>query len=796
MSGQPYVYASDPEKYRAEYMRNLQERIDLDDQVLQAVKGYVSNGTLPGISQMPDNRTTAEKLLDVEKLKQMLVNDLRPVMETKTAQAFVQGLIQSPLNIDNKLVIFMTQRAPEIVSQLSKLYRVGIKGDQNDIATFVDFVNNMYNDKNKATTSVKGVLDRGIGSTGGVVGKEDLDSIRTMLLNMSAEIDRYAQTIIGGPPQNQFNDLILSVIERMSYISDHLPTSQQLKQYYIDMNSQTPGAVFNPQDAQMVFDIMNFISEEMPNKNTLNTLITDMNKQVQQFFNFTIRKEAKEVNMYQPKQPNQKSPLEIGNFINRTLLQYAINIDSIIPDMNSIQRALGGTHFPQPQPLPQQYDNGEDEEQSDLGGPPQQGERGIVKIQQPTRMSGRQYGMPDEEGRYGIPEDEGSTLDLRSQSSLGGTQPSLGDYPEEGSEIDPFATQPIRRPITIPQARRGPESVSTLSTDSYAPRSQGSTPSSDASEPLSSISYLRGPGLKSVSSSDSSSRSSGPLSTISSLDLGARKQQKPDKLTLVKGGDDETATNNRIRAYVNQIIDGIGTMDPEDMGGWSEVQIQGSLRAIRDYENSTGLHFFLGRDIKDVLRELGLNDRITGHGLKKRRGRPKGSGFKQNIEQHIDTQKGIQPDFRFSKFGKYLIRNDHLLDNTVSIRNGKGLNIAGLPSTKSNPKVITIIKKIIGGTLPTFDEMNRLTEDEKAYLHNISKKSNILEKLNIPTPSKDKEEKDLHEFEVLKGEIMAGNDNKDMVRKFKGLILKFSKAGTLPKQQVNEILQDLLDLGF
>ena len=144
MSGQPYRYASDPEKYRAEYMRNLQESSDMNDIVLQAVKGYVSNGTLPGISQMPDTRTTAEKLLDVEKLKQTLVNDLKPVMETQTAQAFIQGLIQSPLNIDNKLVIFMAQRAPEIVSQLSKLYRIGIKGDQNDISTFVDFVNNMY----------------------------------------------------------------------------------------------------------------------------------------------------------------------------------------------------------------------------------------------------------------------------------------------------------------------------------------------------------------------------------------------------------------------------------------------------------------------------------------------------------------------------------------------------------------------------------------------------------------------------------------------------------------------------
>ena len=136
------------------------------------------------------------------------------------------------------------------------------------------------------------------------------------------------------------------------------------------------------------------------------------------------------------------------------------------------------------------------------------------------------------------------------------------------------------------------------------------------------------------------------------------------------------------------------------------------------------------------------------------------------------------------------------MDNTVSIRTGKGMNITGLPSTKINPRIVSIIRKIIGGALPSFDEMSKLTEPEKEYLHKISKKSNILEKVNIPTPSKDKEEKDFNEFEILRGEIMAGNDNKDMVRKFKGFLLKFSKTGQLPKQQVNEILQDMLDMNL
>ena len=54
----------------------------------------------------------------------------------------------------------------------------------------------------------------------------------------------------------------------------------------------------------------------------------------------------------------------------------------------------------------------------------------------------------------------------------------------------------------------------------------------------------------------------------------------------------------------------------------------------------------------------------------------------------------------------------------------------------------------------------------------------------------------IDQFEVLKGEIMAGNDNKDLVKKFKIMILKLSNSQMLPKAQVRELLVDLASMGF
>jgi hypothetical protein len=67
--------------------------------------------------------------------------------------------------------------------------------------------------------------------------------------------------------------------------------------------------------------------------------------------------------------------------------------------------------------------------------------------------------------------------------------------------------------------------------------------------------------------------------------------------------------------------------------------------------------------------------------------------------------------------------------------------------------------------VPSFKELTDLNDDERNYLYNVSKKAEILDKLSIPSPSKDQEDKDIHDFQVMKGEILSGNDNKELIKK-------------------------------
>ena len=95
---------------------------------------------------------------------------------------------------------------------------------------------------------------------------------------------------------------------------------------------------------------------------------------------------------------------------------------------------------------------------------------------------------------------------------------------------------------------------------------------------------------------------------------------------------------------------------------------------------------------------------------------------------------------------------------------------------------------------PSLSDFEMLTPDEKKKLHHITRMSRV-ENVDVPNPSKDAEEKELDRFNILRGEIIAGNDSSQIAREFKALLMKFVREGRIPKRQANEVLEEMLHLG-
>jgi hypothetical protein len=161
----------------------------------------------------------------------------------------------------------------------------------------------------------------------------------------------------------------------------------------------------------------------------------------------------------------------------------------------------------------------------------------------------------------------------------------------------------------------------------------------------------------------------------------------------------------------------------------------------------------------------------------------------------INPEGGIKPQDEYVSLGRYFINKHKLNKNIVSVRTKTG-HSAKLPVKRVSDNLSSVVRTILGGGMPTFDALEKLTDEEKLYLHKLSKQSNIIDKLSIPTPNKKELDQDINEFEIMKGQILSGNDNTEYIKKFKLLIVKLINQDVLPRNQGKDILIDLATLGY
>jgi hypothetical protein len=162
----------------------------------------------------------------------------------------------------------------------------------------------------------------------------------------------------------------------------------------------------------------------------------------------------------------------------------------------------------------------------------------------------------------------------------------------------------------------------------------------------------------------------------------------------------------------------------------------------------------------------------------------------------VDFTSGIDRMPKYIKFGRYLLHKPKLEDNIIKITTNSGAGITGFKPERVSRHFGGVIKKIVSGLNPTYEEIGGLTDDEKDYLYKLAKKSQILDRLSIPAPNKSKDDKLSDRFDILKGEIQAGNNSTELIKEFKTLILNLSNKDLLPKSQAKDILMDLVSMGY
>ena len=606
MSGQLNKKPSDMVKTRQEYLDNLSLQVQLNDANLAIVTQFKSTGQVPPISQMKDMRTPTQILEDVEKLKINLIKDLEPIADPQFAQQIVSRLIQSPLNIDNRLLVFTAQRIDEIVKNLQRIYKYGIRGDENDAETFVQFMNKFYTDKNKSTLGVKDFMNR--------MGGSDATSASS---NIAGQHNNLVSILAS------YESLIVQIFKRIAPVIN-INTLNKLRFKSRQIQSILEGLIqIMPVDSGIFAQIERILVIEA------GTAVYD----------------------------------EYNNNFERWL--YFLNNN--IPNLDYVQTLL--------------YD--------------------INNIVSRNKVALNQISINKIEN---ILEKLNGVLDVDMNE--------LNQLKIVSEELLKLAYEQEYRPDIL----------------------QGNQPTQ------------------------------GLLDEYEAL-----RQKVNDNLGLMDDAGLDTTDYDAENDIYN--IDD----QPQNLQRLESLRLR-TFNALAEYE-------IIGQGFNKISAPQFQNKipikKISGRGL-----------------TSMDESRGIQPSPRYIKFGRYMINNKKLNDNVLSLRRSKGSSISTIPATKMTSTLGGIIKCIVGGGTPSYDELNKLTEAEKKYLYKVSQEADIYDKIKIPTPGKDAEEKDVHAFNVMKGEILAGNNSKELITKFKALINRLSKTNVLPRSQVSEILNELLELGF
>ncbi len=657
MSGQPTNSQSDINKFRNEYMETLDLQDEINDYNLQANKTYLLTGALPPQTQMQDTRTNAEKLRDVELMKQNIAEQLRPIAEPSFAYAIVNKVMDSPLNIDNSLFRFLAQRTGSITEQLKKIYQYGIAGDENDVLRIVEYIKNMYSETQGKFQTTKSYMNSiSSASNSKVISANDIDNVISGLNDIIKNF-----RILGS------NISLKNLIKTLTNLKDALPTTDELKFFLSEpVDLATVGGVMtekmNSSKLKAFFDLL----EKLPKYTEVMALINKIKQYA-----------------------SSNNPNMVNDGISRLRKMFLSveGIDNIrlLNEFKSIknrQEQKISSMMKKEEPIPEEDEEDEEEEDENAGLPAAVGALGAL-----------------------------------------GTAQAYMNYPKGDQDM----TEEFKKTFA------GLPYSGSVWTSEYFP---------DKTFKLLSTSKQKGNIMYTLQGDDGSE--------IDVPENDFKKTFKPFSDRIIQGTQRGTA--------------------PLDYGYQSQFTYQ-----------PTNISQFLNQAQQPGLLGFGIN------ATTRRRGRPRGGSIKPEPLPKPKT---------FIGFGINEINQKKLNDGIVKIRRNTKTNYMDMPSKRVSNNLKGIIKTIVGGGVPKFNELNSLDEDEKEYLHKIINRSSLEDKLSVPAPSKDQQEKDIHNFEIMKGQIMSGNDSQEMVKKFKLLIRKLSKQNLLPKADVEDLLDTLSDLNY
>jgi len=146
----------------------------------------------------------------------------------------------------------------------------------------------------------------------------------------------------------------------------------------------------------------------------------------------------------------------------------------------------------------------------------------------------------------------------------------------------------------------------------------------------------------------------------------------------------------------------------------------------------------------------------------------------------------------YAQFGKYVIHIPHLMERNVA--NFKYPSLGSIPSIKAQT-ISEDYKQFLIDTLqnkkPNERLLSKLLPDEQRHFERVVVGAGLLEEFKLKRDPSDKDKKDSDRFQLLRGEVMAGNNSEKVLKELRGLIVRFMNEDRITKKEGTSMLMEL-----
>lgn len=174
----------------------------------------------------------------------------------------------------------------------------------------------------------------------------------------------------------------------------------------------------------------------------------------------------------------------------------------------------------------------------------------------------------------------------------------------------------------------------------------------------------------------------------------------------------------------------------------------------------------------------------------------KGLAVRTPRQPRVKIEGKVQKPPLYIPLGKNIINRNDLNKGVLKIRGASGGALVGFDTQAISGDLSEILKQIANGDIPSDSVLDSLDNEDKQLLHKIISKSRLDDKIKVKDINHDKIDREYRRYLLLRGELLSGNNNPQMVQELKRLIIKLMNAGRLPKAQSNMALQELALMGL